>query len=132
MSKALNRIFMLGICFFLGCASLSKSYSWEDVRQVVEPKQHTSESCLIVYTKQLDESTSEDAYYPYSAYTIFTEDGKKLRYVENHSSREDRYPERVSLAPGRYVIVSDELPKQIIGAIIEDHKSTEVQLKDVK
>ncbi len=132
--KKLNRILLLGICFFLGCASASKSHTWKDVNRVVEPKQYNpqSEGHLIVYTEKLDESTSEDSCHSYSPYTIFTEDGKKFRYVENHSSREDRYPEQVSLAPGKYVIVSNKLPKQIVGAIMEDHKSTEVQLEDAR
>ncbi len=134
MRKISSGVLMIGICFFLGCASVSKSYAWKDVTRVVEPtiSTHTSQGHLVVYTERLDESTSEDVYSPYSPYTIYTAEGKQVKRVENHSSREDRYPEQISLAPGRYVIVPDKRSKQIVGAIIESYKATEVRLEGIK
>ncbi len=115
-----------------GCASATKSYTWSDVHQVVTPVPYVPHGYLKVFTKTIAMSTSEDSYYPHSPYTIYSEDGKKVRYVENHSSREDKEPTTVELSPGKYVIAQEggSRKEDIVGAVIEDQKLTEVRFRD--
>ena len=42
--------------------------------------------------------------YIHSSYQIYTPDGKLFKNVENHMSRSDEIPERVSLPAGSYVV----------------------------
>jgi hypothetical protein len=44
------------------------------------------------------------AYYSHSSYLIYTSDGKLFKSVENHMSRSDEIPERVSLPAGSYIV----------------------------
>ena len=133
MKNSLRFMMLSGLLIMMGCAA-NRVYTWQDVTRVVEPTipTYTPQGHLVVYTEQLDESTSEDSYYPYSAYTIYNPEGKRIKRVENHSSREDRYPETVQLAPGKYVIVPERLmaKRDIVGAIVEDGKTTEIRFQD--
>jgi hypothetical protein len=43
-------------------------------------------------------------YFPHSSYAIYTIDGKLVRSVENHISRNDEVPETVALPGGYYLI----------------------------
>ena len=63
-----------------------------------------NEGYLQVYsaTDQFDDGGA--LYYAHSAYAIYTVDGKLLKTVENHISRSDEIPERVSLASGSYLV----------------------------
>ena len=40
----------------------------------------------------------------HSSYLIYTPDGKLFKSVENHMSRSDEIPERVSLPAGSYIV----------------------------
>jgi hypothetical protein len=45
-------------------------------------------------------------YFPHSSYAIYSTDGKLLKNVENHISRNDEIPEVVALPVGSYVVVA--------------------------
>ncbi|MDT7810902.1 MAG: hypothetical protein QOJ42_818 [Acidobacteriaceae bacterium] len=59
---------------------------------------------LMVYsaTDQFDDGGT--LYYAHSSYSIYTEDGKLFKNVENHISRSDEIPALVTLAAGSYTI----------------------------
>jgi len=105
MAIVLSVIFTLVLS---GCATASKNYSWNDVKQVVEPEPYVPSGYLKVFTPTEDHSTSEDRYYLHTPYTVFEE------------------PEVVSLSPGKYVVKPDIGPAT--GVIIEDQKFTKVDL----
>ena len=119
MAIVLSVIFTLVLS---GCATASKNYSWNDVKQVVEPEPYVPSGYLKVFTPTEDHSTSEDRYYLHTPYTVFTENGKKVRYVDNRQEE----PEVVSLSPRKYVVKPDIGPAT--GVIIEDQKFTKVDL----
>ncbi len=57
---------------------------------------------------EIREYDEDDAYYfPHSPYTIYTADGKRVRYVWNHHNHEDENPTVVKLPAGEYVIKAD-------------------------
>lgn len=111
-----------------GCATAEKHYSWKDVGEVVHPKVESPEGYLKVYTQTEDNAPSytEDRYYLHTPYTIFTESGQKVRYVDNRKEE----PTVVSLPPGKYIVVPEKGFKknQSIGAVIENQKFTEIDL----
>jgi hypothetical protein len=43
-------------------------------------------------------------YYLHTGYRIFDRNGKAVKWVENHSDRNDEDPEKVELAPGTYIV----------------------------
>ena len=113
------------LCIVMGCTT-ARSVTWNDVSRIVEPRPDVPHGYLRVFTPT-SYGSSEDAYYPHTPYTVYTEDGKKVKRVENHSSREDNDPETVELAPGKYVVVPQEgSKKDVVGVVIVDQKLTEV------
>lgn len=133
MKNSLRFMMLSCLLLVMGCAT-NRVYTWKDVARVVEPKTPVSTpgGYLIVYTETEEVgSFDEDTYYPHTSYMIYTADGKRLKRVANHLSREDENPELVRLEPGKYVIVPDVLFKKgnVIGAVIENGKTTEVHLE---
>jgi len=54
---------------------------------------------------ETQEYIDDDVYYfPHSDYTIYTADGKRVKYVWNHQTREDDTPAMVTLPAGRFVV----------------------------
>ena len=116
------------LCVVMGCAT-AKRVTWNDISRVVEPQPDVPHGSLKVFTKTSYDVTGEDSYYPHTPYTIYAEDGKKVKRIENHSSREDNDPETVELPPGKYVVVPQEgSKKDMVGVVIADQKLTEVHL----
>jgi hypothetical protein len=65
-----------------------------------------SQGFLKVYSAT-DKFNDGDAwYFPHSSYAIYATDGKLLKNVENHISRNDEIPEVVALPVGSYVVVA--------------------------
>ena len=127
-NRTMRGISLVGLCLIAGCAT-TKSYTWSDVSRVVEPAPDVPHGYLRVFTPTSYNTYSEDSYYPHTPYTIYMEDGKKVKRVENHGSQEDTDPETVELSPGKYVVVPQEgSKKDVVGVVIADQKLTEVHL----
>ena len=63
-----------------------------------------AEGYLLVYSATDEVIDGELAFNPHSSYLIYTADGKSFKSVENHMSRSDEIPERVSLPAGSYLV----------------------------
>ena len=59
---------------------------------------------LLVYSATDESSDGDIQFYAHTSYVIYTADGRFFRNIENHLSRTDELPERVSLPPGSYNI----------------------------
>jgi hypothetical protein len=64
----------------------------------------SAEGYLLVYSATDEVSDGDLVFNPHSSYLIYTPDGKLFKSVENHMSRSDEIPERVSLPIGVYVV----------------------------
>ena len=122
------RVLLAALWVVGGCAA-ARSYMWKDVSRVVEPQPDVPHGYLRVFTPTSYNTSSEDSYYPHTPYTIYSEDGKQVERIDNHSSREDNDPETVELPPGKYVVAPQEgSKKDVVGVVIADQKLTEVHL----
>ena len=63
-----------------------------------------AEGYLLVYSATDEFSDGDLVFNAHSSYLIYTADGKLFKSVENHMSRSDEIPERVSLPVGSYIV----------------------------
>ena len=63
-----------------------------------------AEGYLLVYSATDEFSDGDLVFNAHSSYLIYTSDGKLFKSVENHMSRSDEIPERVSLPAGSYIV----------------------------
>ena len=63
-----------------------------------------AEGYLLVYSATDEFSDGDLVFNAHSSYLIYTSDGKLFKSVENHVSRSDEIPERVSLPAGSYIV----------------------------
>ena len=63
-----------------------------------------AEGYLLVYSATDEFSDGDLVFNAHSSYLIYTTDGKLFKSVENHMSRSDEIPERVSLPAGSYIV----------------------------
>jgi hypothetical protein len=63
-----------------------------------------SQGSLVVYSATDAFNDGDVLYYAHSSYAIYTSDGTLFKNVENHMSRSDEIPERVSLPAGSYIV----------------------------
>ena len=63
-----------------------------------------AEGYLLVYSATDEVSDGDLPFNPHSSYLIYTPNGKLFKSVENHMSRSDEIPERVSLPAGFYIV----------------------------
>jgi len=63
-----------------------------------------AEGYLLVYSATDEFSDGDLVFNAHSSYLIYTSDGKLFKSVENHMSRSDEIPERVSLPAGCYIL----------------------------
>jgi len=63
-----------------------------------------AEGYLLVYSATNELSDGDLVFNAHSSYLIYTTDGKSFKSVENHVSRSDEIPERVSLPAGSYIV----------------------------
>ena len=63
-----------------------------------------AEGDLLVYSATDEFSDGDLVFNAHSSYSIYTSDGKLFKSVENHMSRSDEIPERVSLPAGSYIV----------------------------
>ena len=59
---------------------------------------------LLVYSATDEFSDGDLVFNAHSSYLIYTTDGKSFKSVENHMSRSDEIPQRVSLPAGSYIV----------------------------
>jgi hypothetical protein len=59
---------------------------------------------LQVFSETEEYDEDDQYYFPHSDYTIYTVDGKRVKHVWNHETREDETPLVVTLPAGRYVV----------------------------
>ena len=86
---------------------------------------------LLVFTPRiLEENPVDTEASPlthYSGYTVYTEDGHKVAYEENHGVRMEGPVERI-LAPGRYFVRLDRpFPERDFWVTIERGQTTRVE-----
>jgi hypothetical protein len=63
-----------------------------------------AEGYLLVYSATDEFSDGDLVFNAHSSYSVYTPDGKSIKSVENHMSRSDEIPERVSLPAGSYIV----------------------------
>ena len=63
-----------------------------------------AEGYLLVYSATDEFSDGDLVFNVHSSYLIYTTDGNSFKSVENHVSRSDDIPERVSLPAGSYIV----------------------------
>jgi len=63
-----------------------------------------AEGYLLVYSATDEFSDGDLVFNAHSSYLIYTTDGNSFKSVENHVSRSDEIPERVSLPAGSYIV----------------------------
>jgi hypothetical protein len=63
-----------------------------------------AEGYLLVYSATDEFSDGDLVFNAHSSYLIYTSDGKLFKSVENHMSRSDEIPERVSLPAASYIV----------------------------
>lgn len=75
--------------------------------------------------------TDGDSFNPHSAYWIYTNEGKKIRTVQNHGSFPEEGPDKVELTPGTYVVKawSDDDGLVTVPVIIKLAQTTRVHLE---
>ena len=87
---------------------------------------------LKVYSRTEQTQWGEGSYYNvHSAYWIYNTDGKRIKTVANHDTSIDESPEKVSLAPGRYVVRawSDDDGLVTVPVIVKLAQTTSVHLE---
>ncbi len=87
---------------------------------------------LVVYTHTFEIIDGSIEYYPHRPYQIFSEQGEPVQRVRNHRGVNDEQPTHVSLAPGVYLIrTEDNRGKQLeFFATIRSGRTTELRADD--
>ena len=70
----------------------------------MEHRTGSAEGYLLVYSATDEFSDGDLVFNAHSSYSIYTSNGKLFKSVENHMSRSDEIPERVSLPAGSYIV----------------------------
>src|SRR4051794_30002554 len=94
-------------CFSLGCAEVRVTEL-----PPVGPRSLSATSSpgfLIVNSKRKEHShyTGDVMYYPHTAYSVHSSEGRFLRYVENHLTETDEIASKVPLLPGKYFVTAE-------------------------
>ncbi len=89
-----------------------------------------SEGRLLVYTATETHPDGDTTFsYPHSSYTIYTSEGKRFKWVENHLGFNDELPTPVTLPAGNYdVHAQSDFGPVIVPVLIKPLKTTEVNL----
>lgn len=85
---------------------------------------------LVVATATVTHADGDNTYYyPHTSYGIYTPDGKRFKWVENHIGLDDESPTPVSLPAGNYDVHADsDFGPVIVPVVIAAGKTTEVKL----
>src|ERR1700758_3012677 len=103
---------LLIVLLVLGCGSLTTAQAGDNTALRIgfvrfggmEPRTGSAEGYLLVYSATDEFSDGELIFNAHSSYSIHTTDGKLFKNVENHMSRSDEIPERVSLSAAPYIV----------------------------
>lgn len=89
------------------------------------------EGSLVVYTATETHPDGDSTfYYPHSGYAIYTPDGKRFKWVENHVSLNDESPTLTTLPAGNYdVHAQSDFGPVIVPVLIKPFKTTKVNLE---
>jgi hypothetical protein len=69
-------------------------------------RSRSSEGSLAVYSATDEFNDGGSLRYAHSSYAIYATDGKVVKNVDNHISRDDEIPQIVSLPAGSYTVVA--------------------------
>ena len=103
---------LLIVLFAFSCGSLMMAQA-EDTHSLFMglvrsgPPDHgtrLAKGYLMVYSATDEFSDGDLVFNAHSSYLIYTTDGKSFKSVENHMSRSDEIPQRVSLPAGSYIV----------------------------
>ena len=103
---------LLIVLLVLGCGSLTTAQAGDNTALRIglvrfggmEHRTGSAEGYLLVYSATDEFSDGELVFNAHSSYSIYTSNGKLFKSVENHMSRSDEIPERVSLPAGSYIV----------------------------
>ena len=103
---------VLIVLFALSCASLMMAQAQDadslsiGLVRSSQPNHGTrlAEGYLLVYSATDEVSDGDVPFNAHSSYLIYAPNGKLFKSVENHMSRSDEIPERVSLPAGSYIV----------------------------
>jgi hypothetical protein len=103
---------LLIVLLVLGCGSLTTAQAGDNTALRIglvrfgglEYRTGSAEGYLLVYSATDEFSDGELVFNAHSSYSIYTNDGAFFKSVENHMSRSDQIPERVSLPAGSYIV----------------------------
>ena len=112
LKASCSRTALLIVLLVLGCGSLTTAQAGDNTALRIglvrfggmEDRTGSAEGYLLVYSATDEFSDGELVFNAHSSYSIYTSDGKLFRSVENHLSRSDEIPERVSLPAGSYIV----------------------------
>ena len=112
LKSTYSKTSLLIVLFALSCGSLMTAQA-RDTHSLFMglvrsgPTDHgtrLAEGYLLVYSATDEFSDGDLVFNAHSSYLIYTTDGKSFKNVENHMSRSDEIPERVSLPVGSYIV----------------------------
>jgi hypothetical protein len=112
LKSTYSKTSLLIVLFALSCGSLMTAQA-RDTHSLFMglvrsgPPDHgtrLAEGYLLVYSATDEFSDGDLVFNAHSSYLIYTTDGKSFKNVENHMSRSDEIPERVSLPAGSYIV----------------------------
>jgi hypothetical protein len=103
---------LLIVLLVLGCGSSTTAQAGDNSALRIgwvrfggmEHRTGSAEGYLLVYSATDEFDDGDVLYYAHSSYAIYTNDGTLFKNVENHMSRSDEIPERVSLPAGSYIV----------------------------
>ena len=103
---------LLIVLLVLGCDSLTIAQAGDNTALRLgsvrfggmEHRTGSTDGYLLVYSATDEFNDGDLVFNAHSSYSIYTSDGKLFKSVENHLSRSDEIPERVSLPAGSYIV----------------------------
>jgi hypothetical protein len=98
----------------------------------VEKTAHVSTGRLQVFSAAEARADGDDTYYyPHTGYSIFSDVGRRLKYVNNHVGTMDESPAVVPLPTGHYRIVaqSEAYGRVTVPVVIESGRTTTIHLE---
>jgi hypothetical protein len=112
LNASCSKTALLIVPLVLGCGSLTTSQAGDNTALRIglvrfngmEHRTGSAEGYLLVYSATDEFSDGDLVFNAHSSYLIYTTDGKLFKSVENHMSRSDEIPERVSLLAGSYIV----------------------------
>jgi len=131
----IKRIVLIGaavIPFLAGCASQPISLAPVGP-EPISRMTSGSKGYLQVFSATMElraEPDSNTYFHPHSSYDIKDESGKVVRFVPNHASDMDEWPDEVILPAGNYIIVAESTwcGQVSVPLVIQKGKTTVVHL----